>query len=188
MKNKKEKGDFHAGILIDLLKNNPNKAIAEVGVFAGKTTSRILNGVPEIEVYYAVDRWECYPDYKKIINPKRFLKNPTGHNFVRAKKLFKDRTKKWRNKVKIIEQNSYDAAKEIEDESLDLVFIDANHSYEYVKKDILAWLPKVKKGGILAGHDYEEEIQKDEWGVKEAVEELIPEYEVKDTTWIMIKQ
>jgi len=36
----------------------------------------------------------------------------------------------------------------------DFVFIDADHTYESVKKDILAWYPKVKKGGIIAGHNY----------------------------------
>ena len=41
-----------------------------------------------------------------------------------------------------------------EDDSLDFVFLDGDHRYECVKADIEAWLPKVKVGGILAGHDY----------------------------------
>jgi hypothetical protein len=45
-------------------------------------------------------------------------------------------------------------AKEFEDESIDFVFIDANHTYEFVSKDIAAFLPKMKKGGIMAGHDF----------------------------------
>lgn len=56
--------------------------------------------------------------------------------------------------VTIIKKNSIDAAKEVVDSSLDFVFIDADHSYEAVKEDIEAWTPKVKKGGIVAGHDY----------------------------------
>ena len=40
-----------------------------------------------------------------------------------------------------------------EDGSLDFVFIDASHEYEHVKADILKWYPKVKNGGVLAGHD-----------------------------------
>lgn len=41
-----------------------------------------------------------------------------------------------------------------EDDSLDFVFVDGDHRYESVKADIEAWLPKMKVGGILAGHDY----------------------------------
>ena len=41
-----------------------------------------------------------------------------------------------------------------DDESLDFIYIDANHAYDYVKSDIKLWYPKLKKGGIFAGHDY----------------------------------
>ena len=66
---------------------------------------------------------------------------------------------------------STEASKLYADNSLDFVFIDANHSYEFVKDDINAWYPKVKKGGILAGHDYDRS-----WpGVIQAVDEFILE-------------
>jgi len=72
-----------------------------------------------------------------------------------------------RNKFKIIVGDSAASASSFEDKSLDFVFIDANHEYEFVKKDILAWLPKIKEGGILAGHDYPSYS-----GVVQAVDEL----------------
>ncbi len=40
-------------------------------------------------------------------------------------------------------------------EPIDLIFIDGNHSYEYVKKDIQQWSQKCRPGGILSGHDYD---------------------------------
>lgn len=53
-----------------------------------------------------------------------------------------------------IRLSSVEASKLYEDNSLDFVFIDACHTYECVKEDIEHWLPKVKVGGILAGHDF----------------------------------
>lgn len=50
----------------------------------------------------------------------------------------------------------------------DMVFLDAGHKYEDIKADIAAWLPRVKKGGILAGHDYSAQFP----GVARAVDEL----------------
>ena len=55
-----------------------------------------------------------------------------------------------------------------EDNSLDFVFIDASHKYIDVKEDIINWLPKIRKGGILAGDDFS-------WsGVRRALKELLP--------------
>jgi len=62
------------------------------------------------------------------------------------------------------------------DETLDFVYIDANHSYESCKQDIALWWPKVKKGGIFSGHDYlNEELPEGSFGVKRAVDEYIKE-------------
>jgi hypothetical protein len=56
--------------------------------------------------------------------------------------------------VKGIKGDSAESAALYEDESLDFVFIDASHDYESFRKDLLAWHPKVKIGGLLAGHDF----------------------------------
>ena len=66
---------------------------------------------------------------------------------------------------------SVEAAKYFEDNSVYMVFIDGQHTYEAVKSDILAWQPKLQRGGILAGHDYTQEAPDT---VKKAVDELIP--------------
>jgi len=57
------------------------------------------------------------------------------------------------NKVKIIRADNREAAKNIPD-NLDMVYIDANHAYEEIKKDLEAWYPKVRAGGIFSGDDY----------------------------------
>ena len=78
---------------------------------------------------------------------------------------------------------SIEASKLYEDNSLDFVLLDAGHTYEDVKADILAWLPKVKKRAVLTGDDYREE-----WpGVIQAVEELIPTRTIQGYNWIYRK-
>lgn len=55
----------------------------------------------------------------------------------------------------LIEKDSVTAAKDFRDHELDAVFIDADHSLLAVHADVLTWLPKVKRGGVIAGHDYD---------------------------------
>jgi Methyltransferase domain len=69
---------------------------------------------------------------------------------------------------------SWDVAAKYTDESLDFVYIDADHAYESVRRDIAAWWPKVRRGGALAGHDYTPEIP----GVIQAVTEAFERVEV----------
>ena len=66
------------------------------------------------------------------------------------------------------------------DASLDFVFIDAGHTYENASADIRAWLPKVKPGGHIAGHDYGSAP-----GVNRAVNELVSGFTVDVNSWIV---
>ena len=54
----------------------------------------------------------------------------------------------------IIRKTSMEAVKDFADESIDFVYIDGNHLYKYVLEDIVEWTKKVKKGGVISGHDY----------------------------------
>jgi predicted O-methyltransferase YrrM len=83
----------------------------------------------------------------------------------------------------VIKATSKAAAKKFANESLDVVFIDLDHSYEAVKEDIQLWVTKVKKGGYIAGDDYHENWK----GVIQAVDELLPHATFIDDCWIYQK-
>jgi Methyltransferase domain len=85
------------------------------------------------------------------------------------------------NKIKTIVSLTDEAAQYFEDKSVDCLFIDAGHSYEAVKSDIEAWLPKMKPNGIMAGHDYKA------WeGVNKAVTEIFGEPDkVENDCWFI---
>lgn len=90
---------------------------------------------------------------------------------------------KVRHLIKDIKNSSWEASSNFEDGSVDFLFIDADHKYESVVKDINFWLPKMKKGGMISGHDFYQTTA----GVRRAVEELIPDYSIgSDHIWFKI--
>ena len=76
---------------------------------------------------------------------------------------------------------SVEAAETYSDNSLDFVFIDAAHDYDSVKQDIISWLPKVKIGGIISGHDYPY------LPVRQAVNELLTKVGFIGACWWVVK-
>ena len=79
---------------------------------------------------------------------------------------------KYKNRLIPIQNKSEIAANQIKDNSIDIIFIDANHTYEFVKIDIVKYTPKLKPTGLLTGHDI------DYPGVNKAVKELIKNFDV----------
>lgn len=79
----------------------------------------------------------------------------------------------------IIRESSVDAASQIPDKSLDFVFIDADHKYESVKQDLETWAKKVRRGGIVSGHDYYVFKYSGNRSVIDAVDEYAKKHNVK---------
>lgn len=80
--------------------------------------------------------------------------------------IFKSNMKPLEGYYRDMKMPSMEAVQKFENESLDFVFIDGSHEYEDIKNDIIFWLPKVKRGGILAGHDYYLPPQPPSWGMR----------------------
>ena len=144
-----------------LLKDKRNLIGAEIGVFRAGHACALLEDL-DIKKIYLVDPYERYPEYEASVE--------ISDNLKTARKEAKERLKQlnYSSKVVWMIKHSMEAVKEIEDGSLDFVYIDGNHAYEFVKQDIEHWSKKVKRGGLVGGHDYD-----DRYGVIPAVDEFV---------------
>lgn len=120
------------------------KVGAEIGVAGGDYSEVIMRHNPQLELMYGVDPYLSYDGYKDFKRLGTF----TALEQSAHQKL--DRYPSYLFKKEL----SVEAADYFDDGELDFVYIDANHSEPYVSQDIEAWTPKVRKGGIVAGHDY----------------------------------
>jgi predicted O-methyltransferase YrrM len=151
----------------------------EVGSWKGKSSAymavEIANSNKDIE-FYCIDTWEGSVEHEGM------KELPQLYN------IFLDNMKSVEEYYFPLKIYSLDACKKFKDNSLDFVFLDASHEYEDIKKDIKAWLPKIKSGGILAGHDYYNEGT--DWfpGVKQAVNEMLDEFDCSEDCWIYYKE
>ena len=150
-------------------------SMVEIGSFSGVSASIFAQFFP---VVYCVDPWcSGYDDKDLGSNPKIYNMKKVEAQFNEVAKMYKHIFKK--------KGKSLDIAKDFIDGGIDMVYIDAIHQYKPVKDDIKTWLPKIVKGGILAGHDYG---SKHFPGVKKAVNEMIgkPDKVFSDTSWIKL--
>ena len=169
----------YPNLYTSIVENNQDGAhIVEVGSWKGRSASfmavEIINSNKNIK-FDCVDTWEGSIEHKT-------------YDVITEEKLydiFLSNIEPVKHVINPIRMDSIEASKLYDDNSLDFVFIDASHEYEDVKKDILAWLPKVKIGGILAGHDYDTFE-----GVNRAVDEIfnINDLELSDYCYIYKKQ
>ena len=176
---------FHSTDIVNFYKliiqqAHPNQHFVEVGSFKGKSTAfmavEISNSKKSIK-FDCVDTWLGSPQHQL---GARSQDDDVLNNTLYEKFLYNIRPVK--RIVNPIRNTSVDAAKLYENNSLDFVFIDADHSYESVREDIDAWLPKIKKGGIISGHDYSEH-----WpGVVKAVDETFNEIKLYESCWKVV--
>ena len=131
--------------LLGSFQKRENVLIFEIGCYTGEGSTRVLgdwakkyNGK-----VVTIDNFEGGADiYTSEDNVKDIaLKNIAEYGLS--------------DYVEIWVGNSDTLSSKVEDESIDFLFIDGGHKYTQVKKDIDAWYPKIKKGGIICGHDYE---------------------------------
>ena len=141
--------------------------LVEVGVREGKNLQCLLGAKPELLV--AVDIWR--DDGVPSHNDRGEKQDKLDQFFAGVQALASANPC-----IQVIRAYSLDAAKLFDDGSFDFVYLDADHGYEAIKADIAAWAPKVRSGGVLAGHDYLRAVvglYKTRVGVIQAVDEFV---------------
>ncbi len=151
---------------------NKKAKFVEVGSFKGKSTSfmaiEILKSGKDIS-FDAVDNFQGSTGMNVLPDD---LFNEFTHNISPIKDL-----------VTLNRKPSLEAAKDYKNNSIDFFFLDASHDEESVLNDLNVWWPKIKKGGMMAGHDYT-----DKWpGVTKAVDELFPQRIIARNSWVVEK-
>eukprot|EP00747_Dinoflagellata_sp_TGD_P136477 gnl/TRDRNA2_/TRDRNA2_175560_c0_seq1.p1 gnl/TRDRNA2_/TRDRNA2_175560_c0~~gnl/TRDRNA2_/TRDRNA2_175560_c0_seq1.p1 ORF type:complete len:149 (+),score=18.58 gnl/TRDRNA2_/TRDRNA2_175560_c0_seq1:19-465(+) len=134
--------------------------MVEVGVNTGGHAEFLLDAIPQLD-YIGVD-----PYFNDGMYPGTPMYAKAMHRLLR----FSER-------AHILRKTSVDAAMWIQDGTVDLVWIDADHSYDSALRDLRAWGPKVRRGGAIAGHDYDSVC-----GVPRAVHEFFEELPAADRT------
>jgi hypothetical protein len=170
---------------LDLYKLLPkNPVTCEIGVAEGNFSLDICT-VWKPSRHYLVDNWSPIGVSGDGSFPQEW--HNANHASAVAKML------PFKEVAVFLRGPSWHMAEHVADNTLDILYLDADHSYEGVKKDLEAWYPKVKDGGVIAGHDFINEA----YGVRQAVEEfanrnaikvnVIPENKDEDAGFWMYK-
>jgi hypothetical protein len=139
----------------------------EVGVYRGDFSEHLLR-TWDCRLLTSIDPWREFPgqDYVDVCNlPQQ--KHEENHSATVARLV------KFDSRSRVVRATSEDAAATFANGSLDFVYLDAQHHYEAVREDIALWHAKIRKGGVMGGHDYlDGRIDSGDYGVKRAVDEF----------------
>jgi predicted O-methyltransferase YrrM len=130
--------------------------VVEIGAYMGRSTSYIASALrPGVE-FYSIDIW--LPDLPAESAPPITNKETFD--------VFQMNIVRWNDKIQVLRGYSAEIGSVWDKGAIDLCFIDADHSYEGVKKDIVTWLSHMRKGGRMCFHDYAQPTS----GVRSAVD------------------
>lgn len=150
---------------------------AEIGVDRGNHAKQILNGYLNIEKLVLVDPWMPYQGGQDL-------------NVAEYDNVYKQVQNSFQSdrRVEIIRDFSINASKKFLDKYFDFIYLDGNHQYEFVLKDLEAWYPKLKQYGVMCGDDFGHPSGQ---GVIKAVSEFAYKYKLlvfnEDTQFWFVK-
>lgn len=141
---------------------------AEVGVWEGAYAEHLCASIPGVHLT-CVDPWRAYNDYREVKNDQERLES--AYRLTRTRLAPYD--------CAIVRKTSLEAASQIPDGSLDFLYLDANHRAEFVQQDLEAWVPKVRTGGVVAGHDYSNHKKKPFIQVQPVVDQFVADRRIR---------
>lgn len=160
--------------LMDIFRDSGFTKGVEIGAEAGVFSENMCLKIPNLTLY-CVDPWKVYPEYRGFIDQKAL----DG--------FYKETVKRLKPYgARIIRDFSENAYKEFTDGSLDFVFIDGNHDFAHVTSDIANWLPKIRAGGVMSGHDFHYKARNEKNQVEDAVMAFTEKGHIKP--WFVLKK
>ncbi len=142
---------------------------AELGVRRGELTVSLLERHPVLSMV-AVDLWAPHPTFAERYDHEADLAR------------FRENARAVEGRVTVLRLLTTEAARHVPDGSLDFVFVDATHTYAALAADLEAWLPKLRPGGLISGHDYHPHW--DAGGLMRCVDERFPaRWLADDSCW-----
>ena len=163
--------------------------VIEIGSWMGKSIVYLADQVKKSDKNIkitAIDIWDPSYNHPVFLPMIELAKN--SNTDLHGLFLFNLQKCGVSDLIASLKMNSLMASKNFKKESLDMAFLDANHSYDAVIEDLTAWWPKIKPYGIFAGHDY---LNPPPDGVKQAVDEFFKSknifVQIKDGCWYVRK-
>jgi predicted O-methyltransferase YrrM len=156
--------------LKDFLPGKDYKMI-EIGSYMGESTM-LFASTHIFDVIFSIDPHEGNEEFNEM----------NGYDWDFIKNEYALNTRFFNNIVHLADY-SYNISNKFKENSIDFIYIDGNHSYKSLKKDFELFLPKLKKGGIIAGHDYDPNAWPE---VIKAIHEEVGEPDIifNDSSWI----
>lgn len=160
--------------LIRILRANLQQVTrgAEIGVLCGTTSRQLLTAFPGMFLSM-IDTWSVpHPSSTYVQSGDSAARLHWSHQLANEQIAY-EQTMFAKNRRVLVRGESAIAGQAVAEGSLDFAFLDADHTFPAVQLDIETWWPKIKQGGLLAGHDYDSpRDRRGIWGVRKAVTEF----------------
>jgi len=160
---------------IDIIRNNlrgtRHMCGVEVGVHRGALSKQLLESFPDL-ILAMVDPWKSYEKDDPYFISGDSCAMQTRAQQVDNYKAACEATEEMKDRRLILKLTSEAAFNRIPWKKIDFVFLDGDHTFDAVAKDIASWWKKVRPGGLLMGHDYGHPACRTTWGVDKAVDEF----------------